>query len=178
MGFALFLFDFTGFGESEGQGMFNHRQRVADIGSVLKQFKGKYKKIILCGISAGTICASIAATKYKELTKLYLVNGYYDLLLTYPKFYLQTILGYLFSHEIRTETWYAWKNVYPEKIKIPTLVVAGSKDQIVNPKQSIHFYNKLTCKKELIVVPDGDHGLMDKKYIPEYFPRVKNWLNQ
>ena len=82
------------------------------------------------------------------------------------------------SQEIRNETIYAWKNLQAEKIKIPTLVVAGSNDQIVNPKQSITFYKHLACKKELILIPDGDHGLVDKKYIPEYFPKVKEWLTQ
>ncbi len=178
MGISLFLFDFTGYGESGGKGEFNHSQRVADISSVLERFKHKYKKIVLCGISLGTISAAIAATKYKEITGLYLVNGYYDLLLTYPRFYLQTLLGYFLNQEIRIETIYAWKHLRPERIKIPTLIVAGAKDQIVNPKQSINFYNKLACEKKLIIAPDGVHALTDQRYIQEFLPEVKQWILQ
>ena len=176
LGISLFFFDFTGYGKSEGKGVFNHSQRVYDIGSVVAHFRGTYKKIILCGVSLGVIAATIAAITYKEITKLYLVNGYYYLRFTSPRFYLMIFFGFLFNKEVREESLYAWKNLHYEKITIPTLIVVGEKDQIVNPKQSITFYNQLKCKKQLLVVPNGDHALLDPKYIPKYFPTVKQWI--
>lgn len=178
LGLSVFWFDFTGWGKSEGKGRFSHSQRVDDIGKAIDLFKNKYNKIVLCGISTGCIDCTIAVTKYKEITKLILVNGFYELKLTYPWLYLISLWWYLSNSETIKETFYAWKYLHSEEIKIPTLVVVGEKDKVVNPQNSFRFYEKLTCKKKLIIIPGGHDMVLKPELFQQYFSEIADWIKQ
>lgn len=179
MGASIFSFDFSGHGESEGKQVVSHRQRVADIKSVLDYFSLKYKDIILYGVSLAGAAVVIAATKYKTVTKLITVNGLFifNPFLMDIKLMLM-LLSYLISHPyFWAELYFVTKNLKIQKIKIPTLVVYGEKDNIVNPKQSIYVFNKLRTEKKLIAVPDGDHPLMKEEYFP-VTKGVPEWIGE
>ncbi len=71
-----------------------------------------------------------------------------------------------------------WKKHFKiNDITIPTLVVHGEKDIIVNPKQSLYFYQNLKTTKNLITVPNGDHPLMKKEY-EKVTIAVPQWIKQ
>lgn len=165
-GSSVFVFDFTGSGQSEGSKTISIKQRVADIGTVVDHLSQIYKEIILYGISFSGIVVAIAATKYIKITKLITINGLFtlDLKKLYPRQALATYL-YLLFHPLQMSEVYYWKKHFRiEKITIPTLVVYGKSDIIVSPQQSMDFYNGLKTKKKLIAVPHGDHALMKKEY--------------
>ena len=178
-GASVFAFDFSGYGESEGKKTISFRQRDADIKSVLDYFSPHYKDIILYGASLAGISAAIAAGSYKEITKLITING----LFTFnPKnSYVSTVttlVTYLLLHPyFWSEFYWGIKNLKIQNIKVPTLVVCGEKDTIINSQQSINFYNALKTKKRLIAVRNGDHALMKKEYL-DLRKELPDWISQ
>jgi alpha-beta hydrolase superfamily lysophospholipase len=178
-GASVYSFDFSGYGESEGESMLSVKQRDADIKAVLDYFSSRYEDIILYGVSFAGVSVAIAAAKYKYVKKLITINGFFT---SNPKqlFFLQAIQIALFitSHpHLWFELLYIKKHFKPEKITVPTIIVYGEKDTIVNPKQSIRFFNKLKTEKKLLPVPDGDHPLVKKEYL-KVTKAVPEWIGQ
>jgi len=178
-GASVCAFDFSGHGGSDGGNSISFKKRDTDIKAVLDYFSSKYNDIILYGASLAGVSVAIAAGKYKTVKKLITVNGLFafNSLHMYPRT-LFIILSYLISHpHFWEEIYFAIKNLKIKKIKIPTLVIYGEKDDVVNHGQSIHFYNTLNTKKELVVFPNGDHPLMKKEYLEDAKP-VLAWIKQ
>jgi alpha-beta hydrolase superfamily lysophospholipase len=178
-GASVFAFDFSGHGGSEGENVISFKQRDADIKSVLDHFSTKYKEIILYGASLAGVSVAIAAGRYKTVAKLITVNGFFvfNPRFMYPRLVF-IVFSYLISHpKFWKEVYFAINNLKMQKIKVPTLVIYGDKDDVVKPNQSIHFYNKLNTKKELFVFKNGDHPLMKKEYLKVAGP-ILDWIKQ
>ncbi|HSW48456.1 MAG TPA: alpha/beta hydrolase [Candidatus Saccharimonadales bacterium] len=179
LGNSVCYFDTTGTGSSEGAKGINIEQVVEDIGSVLNVLAKKYKKIILYGPSLGAIPAIIGAVKYKNnnLVKLIHINGFF-----YPDKHLTSLqrlrIGYnfLLNPKLVQQKRYVKENFHPEMVKIPTLIVYGEKDRIVNPEQSKNMYRTLKTKKEILMILDGDHELLKEEYI-SHAKRLFEWLS-
>lgn len=161
-GASIFYFHFTGYGESAGKNELSIKQRVSDIGNIVEYFSFDYKEIILYGISFSGAVAAIAASKYKKITKLIVVNGFFTI--APHRLYVVQAVGlylYLLRHpRMLKEYLFLKKNLAVKVITIPTLVVYGKKDRIIRYQQSKDFYKALQTKKDSIVVPNGDHALM------------------
>ncbi len=164
-GSSVFFFDFSGYGKSEGKKVLSIKQRVEDIGSVIRYFD-EYQEIILYGVSLSGIVVLIAAGKYKKVTKLITINGLFSIQLAHLYLRQAFILySYLLFHPNSwSDVYYIIKNANPKQITIPVLVVYGEKDSIVKPKQSVDFYKKIRTSKTLITVPNGDHPLMKTEF--------------
>jgi pimeloyl-ACP methyl ester carboxylesterase len=183
MGASVFSFDFSGYGESEGEKGISLKQRDADIKAVLDYFSSQYEDIILYGVSFAGISVAIAAAKYRVITKLITVNGFFTFnptKLSLTQIWL--IISYILLHPSFTrEIYYSFKKLKIEKIIIPTFVIYGENDTVVNPQQSKFFYSKLHTKKEIVAVPNGDHALMRKedykvtKAVPEWIRKQVIW---
>lgn len=179
LGNSVCYFDTTGTGESEGKKGINIEQVVEDIGSVLDVLSKKYKRIILYGPSLGAIPAMMGAVKYKNknLIKLIHINGFF-----YPDKYLTVLqklritYHFVLNPKLFKQKKFVKENFHPELVRIPTLIVYGEKDWIVNPKQSKNIYEILKTKKELLMVPNGDHELLKDEYIPQA-ERLFKWLS-
>ena len=148
-GSSVFYFDFTGFGESEGEKTFSIKQKVFDIGNVLNYFSSEYKEIILYTVSLSGIVGAIATGKYKKITKLITVNGLFSL--NIQQLYLYQALSiytYLLSNPSRWKDMIYWvKNNKIKNITVATLVVCGEKDPLVKYHQSVNFYNNLISQQ-------------------------------
>lgn len=174
-GCSVFSFDFSGFGESEGMDKLSIKQKVDDIGSIVHHFKKNYTDFILYGVSLGAPIASIASIKYNEVSGLIVINGAYNYWQLRSKKLIAWILLYLLFHKTqREEDTYVKTYLLPESISVPTLVVYGAKDEIVNPVQSMQFYNQLRSQKELLVIPEGDHALRGN--FDSYLQKIYLWL--
>lgn len=77
-GYAVFRFDFSGHGESQGKSKTNIIQQFKDVESIIKYFK-EYKSFILIGASFRAFVASIAAYKCKNISRLITINGLFYL---------------------------------------------------------------------------------------------------
>jgi pimeloyl-ACP methyl ester carboxylesterase len=179
VGATVFSFDFSGFGESDGEKTLSLRKRDAEIKAVLDYFAPHYKEIILYGASYAGLSVAIAAGKYKQITKLVALNGLYTFnpaRLAFSQIWrlvIHLILHPLFWNDI----FYSIRELKIEKITIPTFVMYGEGDTIVSNQQSLYFYHKLSSKKTLVSVPHGDHMLLKKEYIP-VTKALPEWIKQ
>ena len=177
LGNSVCYFDTTGTGRSEGEKGINLEQVVEDIGSILEIMAAKYKKIILYGPSLGAIPAMIAAVKYKDknIVKLIHINGLFYLNKHITLLQKARIMLYFISN--RKQKIFINDNLRPDQVTVPTLIVYGEKDSIVNPEQSRNMYEALQTKKEILAFPNGDHFLLRDEYIP-HAKRLFEWLSK
>lgn len=179
LGNSVCYFDYTGFGKSEGKTEINLEQRVNDIEKVIQYFSQEYKEIILYTPSFAAIPGSIASTKHKNVKKLVILNGFFYLNKYVTVYQFLRLNLYLLLHpNAKRQLEFAEKNFNPEIIKVPTLIIYGEKDKVVNPKQSLYVFEHLKTKKELVKVPNGDHALMKDEYL--LLPQLKRlfaWLS-
>lgn len=64
-----------------------------------------------------------------------------------------------------------------EEIKTPIMVVHAGKDTIFPEDYVRRVYDRLTCKKEFLYLPDAYHLIMTD-YVDEIMPRVSTWLKE
>lgn len=176
---STFRFDFYGHGDSDGKFEdITVSEGVNDVICAISFLKKQgYKKIGLMGSSFGGICSTIAASKSPELFVLALKSPVSD----YPEVesgrktkkdisdWKKTgfavydkeknlNLNYSFYEDITK------LDVYKdaEKIKIPTIIVHGDKDEIVPVTQSFKLVKSIKTSK-LVVVKGANHRYEDKK---------------
>ena len=65
----------------------------------------------------------------------------------------------------------------PEEIKVPVMVVQGERDNIFPLDYVKKIYDRLTCKKEFLLLKDRPHLVMTD-YVDEIVPAVTDWLNR
>lgn len=183
---SSFRFDFYGHGESDGK--FENITISEAVDDVLKSIsylkKRKYKKIALMGGSFGGIASIMAASKTKGLAFLVLkcpVSNYKEKrLLEMSKFELETWkkkgwtyyesgrhgklrLNYTFFQDFDKNNGY----LAAKKIKAPTLIVHGDKDESVPIEQSKKTSRLIkNCKLEII--KGADHRFTN----PEHFEKM------
>ncbi|MBI2129769.1 alpha/beta fold hydrolase [Candidatus Woesearchaeota archaeon] len=185
-GISTFRFDFYGHGESEGK--FEDvtiSEAVDDVLNAIKFLKQKgYKKIGLMGSSFGGMASLLAASKTNDLYVLALKSPVSDYLREiiaqiskYPLnvwkkqgfiYYTNSKgnkfrLNYSFFEDAKTVSGYE----AAKKIKIPTLIVHGDKDESVPIEQSIKTAKLIkNCKLEII--KGADHRYTN----PEHFEKM------
>ena len=133
LNYDLFIFDFRGFGKSEGE-IENEEQFYDDIRQFYKLMKQRYaeKEIMIIGYSIGTGPAAMLASE-NEPKALILLSPYYnleDMLERNYSFAPKFILKYAFA-----------TNDYLEKIKVPVTIFHGKDDR------AIYFGSSLKLKK-------------------------------
>ena len=175
---SIFSFDFSGFGESEGNFTYSLKQRDLETEAVINYFVHDYKNIILYGFSWGAISTSIAAIKHKKVSGLITVNGFFTYKPT--EIYLSNIFIFYFYALTHKNSWselfFLWKNLQVAAIKVPTLVIYSDKDNYVHPKQSRNFYSELITKKKIVALKSNDHA-MAKEYL-QLPPTIATWFNE
>lgn len=196
-------FDFYGHGESEGK--FENitlSEAVDDVQQAIKLVKNKYKKdkIALIGTSFGGCAAIVASGKSKNLKVLALKAPVSDHLgkiiykarknsafspktwkkkgfIEYLNFKGEKLkLNYNFFLDAKKIIEYK----LAEKIKVPTLIIHGDKDDVVPVAQSKKL-NQIIKQSELIIIKGEKHNfskkgeVLVKKYIKSFI--IKNlWL--
>lgn len=178
---ATFRFDFFGHGESEGDfEKITISEAVDDILNAIKYLKQKgFSKIGLFGSSFGGISSIMAASKTDDLFVLALkspVSNYLERDLQKKtkeeierwksdgfNFYIKSDsekkkLNYSFFEDYKNNDGYEAS----KKIKIPTLIVHGDKDESVPIEQSKKTANILeNCKLEIIEGADHKYSKSD-----------------
>jgi esterase/lipase len=153
-------FDFTGSGESEGSNKFSLIQMVNDLKSVIN-YVNHYQKIILIGGSLGALPVCICASNSK-VNGIVTLNGFFNGKIKHPGFQrtynLLNIAKWIIPN-IKQEFVYFEKMFRPELITKPMLIITTPNDEVLEYKQSVQFYQKLTCPKKLVNLPLDSHGL-------------------
>ncbi len=177
-GASVFGFDFSGEGESEGERFLSLRQRDRDIKTVLDYFSPHYQKIIMYGYSLGGLSAAIASLHNEKIVGLITVNGFFTFnpRHIFPKNVLLVLSYVIAKPRFASELYFRKRELHIGKISVPTLVIYADKDNFVNPKQSISFFNLLRSKKKLYSMGEEDHWL--KKEYKQIPPQIAQWMRE
>ena len=156
--FDVISFDFRGHGKSGGMYTFTAKE-LMDMDAVVRfARKNNYNKIYLAGFSLGAAMSLIYASKSRFIDKVIAVSAPSD---------FDKIENEMWKKEAWGETFQKFEldrfvsiRPYPvpldkikpidivEKIKVPTLFIAGEKDPTVHPWHTKELYDKAICKKE------------------------------
>jgi len=176
-GFSVFRFDFSGVGESDGFFITTIDQEVQDVGAVLNYFRA-YKKIVLIGGSLGALSATLAALQYSNVFALITINGFFgspslDIrhkVLFYTWRLLARVLP-IFHQDNLLVT----RDLQPENISVPVLVICTNQDRVVDYHQSVDFYDQLKTKKKLAILPLEKHNLRGRNDVALVTNVIFNW---
>ena len=180
-GYDLFIFDYRGYGKSDGkpnqEGIYHDSLAAMEKGYEFHQ-KRSSEKFIIYGQSLGGIISLRALVDFKHKEAV-------DLIVQDSTFSSYTRIGF----DVLTRRWFiAWlgplafvlvsneygSNKVLDKVKTPTLVIVGQKDQIIPQKFGKEIFKKVASpKKWLWKLPNGGHidvfhhekGIYRKKFI-------------
>jgi alpha-beta hydrolase superfamily lysophospholipase len=62
-----------------------------------------------------------------------------------------------------------------EDLKTPTRILVGERDQVLEAGMTRAIYDRLTCEKDLMVLPGAGH-MLPIEYLPQTAPLVVDWL--
>jgi pimeloyl-ACP methyl ester carboxylesterase len=80
----------------------------------------------------------------------------------------------------RTSAWislFMWPEDKPalEELKTPTRILVGERDHVLPAGMTRAIFERLTCEKDLVVVPDAGH-MLPIEYVGQSAPLVADWL--
>ncbi len=190
---AVFAFDFSGHGESEGKyENVTVSQAVDDLNCALNYIETKdfinKDKIGLLGSSFGAITSIYVTKKDKRIKVLALKSPNTDFKYIFDK--RKNVKGwkqkgYIIAHNKKLNYSFYLDGIkynainVAKEIKVPTLVVIGDKDEIVFSEKTKEFFDSLECEKEFRWIEGALHWFTDTenekvfKYINSWFIR---WL--
>ncbi len=166
--FDVICFDFRGHGKSGGMFTFTAKE-LMDMDAVIRFARNKnYKNIYLIGFSLGASIAIIYTAKSIFINKLIAVSAPTDFDKIENKMWKKEAWGETFK-KFEFDR-FASIRPYPvpldkikpidviDKIKVPTLFIAGEKDPTVCSWHTKELYNKAVCKKQYKEYEKGCHA--------------------
>lgn len=185
--FDVISFDFRGHGKSGGIYTFTAKE-LMDMDCVVRfARKNNYKKIYLAGFSLGASISLIYASKSRFIDKVIVISAPTD---------FNKIENQMWKKEAWGETFkkfemdrFASIRPYPlplkkikpidiiDKVKVPTLFIAGEKDPTVHPWHTKKLYEKAICKKDYKEYKNGCHAEDLFLHFEDDFTKLcQNWL--
>lgn len=166
--FDVISFDFRGHGKSDGFYTFTSKE-LMDIDCVVRfARKNNYKKIYLAGFSLGAAISLIYASKSRFIAKVIAVSAPSDFDKIENEMWKKEAWGETFK-KFEAER-FASIRPYPiplkkikpidvvEKIKVPTLFIAGEKDPTVHAWHTKKLFDKAICTKKYKEYENGCHA--------------------
>ena len=184
----VIVMDFRGHGKSNGFYTFTAKE-ACDIKSVIKYAKTHYEKVFIAGFSLGAALAVIHCAKEQNIDKIIAVSIPHS---------FDKIENHMWKKEAWGETFKKfeikrWLSIRPSllvhdkikpiniinKIKVPTLFIAGEKDPTVYPWHTKTLYDNATCEKHFELFKDCCHAedlfLAQKE---KFLNVCLDWLNE
>ncbi|MCC7203179.1 MAG: alpha/beta hydrolase [Nitrospirae bacterium] len=170
-GYDVFLFDYRGYGKSEGHVSLkgSHLDAISALDALLSMTDSKKKRVVVYGQSLGGAIAvyTVANSPHKAAVDAIILDSAFSsyrtiareklaaLILTWP---FQYPLSFLISDYYSPVRWI--KKVYP----VPVLLLHGDKDRVVAVDHSRIIYNNALSPKEIWVLKGLDHieGVRDE----------------
>ncbi|MBQ4124203.1 alpha/beta fold hydrolase [bacterium] len=180
--FDVISFDFRGHGKSGGMYTFTATE-IMDMDAVVRFARKKqYKKIYLIGFSLGAAISIIYASKSILVDKVIAVSAPTDFELIENKMWKKEAWAETFKKfeanrflSIRPYL-IPMKKIKPidiiEKIKVPTLFIAGEKDPTVCSWHTKKLYDKALCTKKYKSYENGCHAEDLFLHFPEDFSKL------
>lgn len=171
-------YDTCAFTFSANTGGFDIEHQVGDIAQLVEYFKD-YEEIVLLAASFGALTAAIATIHLPKVTGLITLNGFFGrgqlgekYRRTYQKFRIAALVVPKY-HKI----WrYFQKELRPELITVPVLVIHTKVDKHVFMQQSQTFYNKLKAPKQFVTLKTANHGLTSTADRKTVISNIDVWL--
>lgn len=155
-GHSTFTFTF-----SPSKGGTDVEQQVADLAAITKYFKS-FDEIVLLGSSFGAVSTSIAAALNPRISGLVTISGFFgrrQLGREHRRaFILFKTLG-LIHPRYRRILQYVNRELQPERITVPTLVIHSKEDKLVFMAQSEWFFSRLNEPKQFFILESANHGI-------------------
>lgn len=159
--------DFRGHGKSSGFYTFTSKE-PQDMKAVVEYAKKHYSKIYLMGFSLGGALVLIHSAVEKDVDKVIAVSAPHSFI----KIENQMWRKEAWSHSLRKFEFIRWVTVRPsliigkkirpidivDKIKTPTLFIAGRKDVTVHAWHTKSLYRKAKCPKHFELFEDCCHA--------------------
>ena len=186
-GHDVVVMDFRGHGKSEGLYTFTEKE-VNDLKSVVDFAKERYEKVYLMGFSLGGALVVLHGALVGNVDKIIAVSAPSDFdkienKMWHPNAWIPTF------KKFEPKRWVSvrpspkiGKKIKPvdvvDKIKVPTLFIAGEKDVTVYPWHTELLFKKAVCEKKYILFEDCIHAEDIFIKEPEKFIQVcEAWLN-
>ncbi|MEK6780726.1 MAG: alpha/beta hydrolase [Bacteroidota bacterium] len=167
------------------------QQAIKTVRQRAKEWNVNVNRIGIMGFSAGGHLASTTATHFtqamiREAGNISLRPDF--MILIYPVISFQDAIGHIGSRDqlLGKHPTVEKINQYSNELQVtaqtpPTFLVHASDDDVVNPDNSIAFYQSLTKNKvpaELHLYQKGGHGfgMNNKTTGDQWMDRCKNWL--
>lgn len=195
VGFAVFRFDFSGLGESEGDYSKTTLTKLAeDLRSIIDFVKSNPRvdtsKIGLVGMSFGTsVSVALHAPEIKAYVLLGSVANPYEVLKNLFKEYSFNPDGMSFritsegEHiEMGSQFWKDFVNHDLLKaiadIRKPICVIHGEKDSKAPLSEGQVFYENAKEPKKLVVIKNADHGFYEPNEREEMAKETAGWFQK
>lgn len=157
LGYDLFIFDYRGFGKSEGE-ITSEEVFYNDLDKLYDFVADKYNRdsIVIIGYSIGTGPAAMLASKYQP-AHLILKAPYFNL--TDRMHYQYPFLpSFLLKYKFATDE-------FITKVKCPITIFHGDKDDVIYYGSSLKLKEFLKKEDELITIPEFGHNGMNKNEV-------------
>ena len=169
-GNATYSFNFS------GEQPLDIERQVEDICHIVKHFK-KYKKIVLIAGSFGALSSAIAA-KELPVQGLVTINGFFG---TMPAGALRkSFIGFrllaLVKPEYKQIVRYYKRELQPQNITAPVLVIHTKADTVVPFSQSQKFFGKLGGPKQFLELQTANHDLVRTPELQRVIDEIAAWL--
>jgi len=193
---ASLRFDLSGHGQSQGKFVdVTVSQGIKDIESAIKYLKDikevDHERIGLMGTSLSGVQAQFVASKDKKLKALVLFAPATDFLkLRLERWKKQKLEdweknGFIW-YKPKMKLNYSFhldsikKNGFKvaSKIKTPTLLIQGEKDDIVRVSMSKKFFSLLRCPKKLVIIKGGGHAVTGTFYEDRVVKLNVSWFKK
>ncbi|MBW4539096.1 MAG: lysophospholipase [Myxacorys chilensis ATA2-1-KO14] len=174
LGYSIFLFDYRGFGQSEGK--FPTESQVYEDAQAAWNYLTQMRKvpstqIIIYGHSVGGAIAIDLAAKHPEAAALIVQSSFTSMrdmtkrLGLYWLFPVELLLGQKFESQEKMKS-----------IKMPVLIIQGTKDLQIPTEMGKSLYAAAASNsKQLLIIPDGGH---DNHMAKEYTQVVQQFVEQ
>jgi alpha-beta hydrolase superfamily lysophospholipase len=171
-------YDTFTFNFSENLSGFDVEHQVKDITLIAEHFKN-YDEIILLAYSFGALTAAIATIHIPIVKGLITLNGFFGQNSLGQKHYRNYVkfraAALMFPKYTKIRKYYK-KELRPDLIEVPVLVIHSKGDKTVFVEQSQSFYKKLTHAKQYLELPTADHDLALLEDRKKVISEINDWL--
>lgn len=168
LGYDIFIFDYRGYGKSEGK-IENQEQFLKDVRYAYSKLASKYDKdnIVIIGYSIGTGAATYLAAK--ENTKMLILQAPYYNFLEFSSARAPLVPDFLKKFTFET-------NKYIVKVKTPVYIFHGDEDNLIGHENSERLQKLLKPSDSLFTLKGQGHiGINDN---PDFQAKLKILLNK
>ncbi len=165
LGYDIFMFDYRGFGKSEGE-ISSQEQLLSDVETVYRALAKDYpqEKIIIIGYSLGTGLASYIASRNKA--KLLILQAPYYSLTDVMNHNYPFLPDFILKYKINTSN-------YLEKCQMPIVIFHGKNDKVIYFESSVKLKKRLDEKIQFFPLKNqGHNGINYNLRYQEYIKKV------